>query len=102
MPTEAPAVAEPAPPPARLKPRTPPMPPRVEEPAPTVPQEAQNPQLSDLIAQAQQSLARREYRRALGLAEKALARDPANSRAIEIRRLAREGEKKAFDDIKIE
>ena len=100
--TEAPAVAEPPPPPMKPKPRARPVPPRVDEPTPTASREEQNPRLSDLVAQAQQSLSRREYRRALGLAEKALALDPANSRAIEIRRLAREGEKKAFDEIKIE
>lgn len=61
-----------------------------------------NVQVTSLVAQAQQSLARREFRRAAGLAENVLALDPSNVQARDIRRRAQEGEKRAFDEIKIE
>jgi hypothetical protein len=59
-------------------------------------------QLRALVTQAQQSLARREFRRAMGLADNALALDPNNLQARDIRRRAQEGEKRAFEEIKIE
>jgi len=59
-------------------------------------------QITALVAQAQQSLARREFRRAAGLAENVLALDPSNGQARDIRRRAQEGEKRAFEEIKIE
>jgi uncharacterized protein HemY len=61
-----------------------------------------NPAVADLIARASQKLAQREYRQAAALAERVLGIEQGHPRATEILRLAREGERKAFDDIKIE
>lgn len=61
-----------------------------------------NVQVTAWVTQAQQSLARREFRRAIAFADSALSLDPANAQARDIRRRAQEGEKRAFDDIKIE
>jgi serine/threonine protein kinase len=58
--------------------------------------------VTDLITRANQSLAQREYRQAAVLAERVLGIEQGHKRAAEILRLAREGERKAFDDIKIE
>lgn len=61
-----------------------------------------NVQVTAWVAQAQQSLARREFRRAIAFADSALSLDPANAQARDIRRRAQEGEKRAFEEIKIE
>lgn len=94
---------------ARVEPK-PPAPKQAATPPPDVGQEAyrqpeaprDNVQVTAWLAQAQQSLARREFRRAMGLAENALALDPSNTQARDIRRRAQEGEKRAFEEIKIE
>lgn len=69
---------------------------------PTVPRERDDSEIASILGQANQSLSKSDFRRAIALADRVLAIEPANARAVEIRRAARAGESKAFDNIKIE
>jgi cytochrome c-type biogenesis protein CcmH/NrfG len=57
---------------------------------------------NDLVSRASQRLGQRDYRQAAALAQQALALDPSHPRAADLLKAAREGERKAFEDIKIE
>ena len=102
-PLEEPKVARVEPKPPAAKPPTVPTAPDLgQEAYRQPPPERDNVQVTALVTQAQQSLTRREFRRAMGLADNALALDPYNTQARDIRRRAQEGEKRAFEEIKIE
>ena len=58
--------------------------------------------LSDYLVQAQRNLARNDFRSAKQYADRALALDPGNARAEQIKQRAQVAEKAAFDSIKIE
>lgn len=105
-PTKAPPAKPPAPP-ARSADAAPLAPPPMATPElePAGADSAQSPrsaQLKSLVSQSRQKLNERKFGQAATLAERALALEPGHPLAAELLQRAREGQRQAFDEIKIE